>query len=361
MKEEKNKSIQDQINKYEKEYVRYENFKFVKYILIIVFGIFVVFIANFVLTLCFKAFDINVYLGYITIAFCIIFIIFIFIVPLIKLFSANEFRLNVKKYGKENLNKHNDKICYIIAKGIIDFNKKLPEAKWYDSELVSKLEVATKDKSIEDVRDILSDLMNTTIRNNSNNIIVNYSVKAGLFSALSQSDKLDAILIFIVDLFMIKDLVFLYGFRPTIVKMIKIYISVFASVATAYGLQASNVGKGIFKSVFSMIKGLLGGVSTVAAGVSVNPTSAPVSAPIAILAKTAQQFLGTLGDSTVQGMSNGVITAMLGYQTIAHLNEEYKLQDNLKNIDLLDDDKEFKNTCKDIQNKLKKEQDKKGE
>lgn len=358
MKEEKEKSIQEQINKYEKEFVRYENFKFVKYIFTILIGIFIILVLDFIFNICSKAFSINVYLGYASIVFCIVLIIFVFIIPFIKLFSTNEFKLNVKKYGQNTVNKHNDKICYSIANCIVDFNHKVPDAKWYDFDLVSKLEEALNDKNIYEVRSLLTNLINTSIRDNSNGIIVNYSVRAGLSSAVSQSDKLDAILIFIVDLLMIKDLVFLYGFRPTIVKMIKIYASIFVAVASAYGLQASNVGRSIFKGIVSMVKGLLGGVSSVATVSSVNPTTAPVSAPLAILASTAQQIINTVGDSTVQGMSNGVITAMVGYQTIAYLNEEYKLQDNLKNIDLLDDDVEFKHTCKNIEEELKKQKKK---
>ena len=341
-------NIQNKIDSYEKEFYKSQNSKILKYILRLIIGIFIVFILDFFVNIISKAFSINFYFGVVIILFSAIFLMFYFIKPIYKIFSQNEFRLSIKKYGRKNINEYNDKICYKMAKSIIDFNDKLPDAKWYDIDSIYKLNIAVSENNVIEIRNMLTILINGSIRKSSNNIMVSYAVKAGIYSAISQSEVLDAILIFIIDLMMIKDLVFLYGFRPTMVKMIKIYIAVFIASASAYGLETSNVGRGIIKTGFTLIKSLFSG-ATIAAVSTAHPITAAIT-------NSMKNLIVPIGDSTVQGLSNGIITAVIGYQTIAKLNEEYNLQDNLKNIDLLDDKNEFNETIKDIKKELVKQE-----
>ena len=69
-------------------------------------------------------------------------------------------------------------------------------------------------------------------------------------------------------------------------------------------------------------------------------------------------FLGTaisvIVDSSVQGLTNGVLTAVIGYQTIKYLNQEYRLQEILEGVELAETDEELQETCVEIEKELKK-------
>ena len=68
-------------------------------------------------------------------------------------------------------------------------------------------------------------------------------------------------------------------------------------------------------------------------------------------------FLGTaisaLIDSSVQGLTNGVLTAVIGFQTIKYLSTEYKLQDILDGIEL-EREEDLQDTCAELERELKK-------
>ena len=70
-----------------------------------------------------------------------------------------------------------------------------------------------------------------------------------------------------------------------------------------------------------------------------------------------RSLLGTaisaLVDSSVQGLTNGVLTTVIGYQTIKYLNEEYKLQDILDGVEIEETEEEFKQTCNELEQELK--------
>ena len=68
-------------------------------------------------------------------------------------------------------------------------------------------------------------------------------------------------------------------------------------------------------------------------------------------------FLGSaisaIVDSSVQGLTNGVLTAVIGYQTIKYLSEEYKLQQILDGVELAETEEELQATCQEIEKELK--------
>ena len=55
----------------------------------------------------------------------------------------------------------------------------------------------------------------------------------------------------------------------------------------------------------------------------------------------------------MQGLTNGVLTTVIGYQTIKYLNEEYKLQDILDGVEIEETEEEFKQTCNELEQELK--------
>ena len=59
-------------------------------------------------------------------------------------------------------------------------------------------------------------------------------------TSVSQNDKIDAVSVLLVNLSLIKQIVAIYGYRPTHAKLLKIYASVLRNSLIAYGMQNVN-------------------------------------------------------------------------------------------------------------------------
>ena len=119
---------------------------------------------------------------------------------------------------------------------------------------------------------------------------------------------------------------FLYGFRPSDAKLVKIFASVVQNALIAYGLGSVKIGNGIVKTMGDAAKGI--------------------------------PFLGTaisaLVDSSIQGLTNGTMTAVIGFQTIKYLNKEYNLQNILDGIEVAETEAELQETCEELEQELRK-------
>ena len=124
---------------------------------------------------------------------------------------------------------------------------------------------------------------------------------------------------------LVKDIVFLYGFRPSEARLVKIFAAVVQNALIAYGLGSVKLGNGIVKTMGDAAKGI--------------------------------PFLGTaisaLVDSSVQGLANGTMTAVIGFQTIKYLNKEYRLQNILDGIELKTDEA-LQETCAELERELRR-------
>ena len=185
--------------------------------------------------------------------------------------------------------------------------------------------MALHTKNEENLKSTLSKLYAKSVKKTGRDIITKASLKAGLYSALSQSELIDAALVASVNLQLVKDIVFLYGFRPSDAKLVKIMWKVIANSLIAYGMGSVNIGNGIVKTMGDIVK----------------------SVPI------LGSAISVLIDSSVQGLTNAVLTAVIGYQTIYYLNKEYKLQDILDGVEIVNNE-ELEETCEEVELELKK-------
>lgn len=275
-----------------------------------------------------KAWKIHEYFGYGVGVACLLVFIFAYIVPVIKLFKTDYFITNVNGFTAAKSIKHNKSLRRSIAEKMIDFTGKVEGVGWYDSKLVGDMAIAIHNHDDKRLSQSLSALYSGCVKKSANDIIVGCAVKSGLYSAISQSNSIDSLLVTTVNMQMIKDLVFLYGFRPSDAKLVKIFASVLKSSLVAYGMDGIKIGNGVVKTFGDIVKG----VPILGSAISV------------------------IVDSSVQGLANGTLTAVIGYQTIRYLNKEYHLQEILDNVDLPDDEQEFYATCTEIKEELKKQQ-----
>ena len=312
---------------YEQRYSKRENVKGARLLLGFAVGVIGVFLFVVLLLLFFKVYDINEYAGYGVGAVCLLVYIFIFIVPLVKIFRTGYFVTNVNAYTARKAQRHNKKLRREIAKKIIDFTAKVEGVGWYDSETVGKLAISLNAGDNEGIKNNLTALYNGTVKKTAKQLIFKASVKSAMYSALSQTSKIDSALVVLVNMQLIKDLVYLYGFRPSDAKLAKIFIRVIQNALIAYGLGGMQIGNSVVRTMGGAVKGI----------------------PILGTA------IAALVDSSVQGLTNGTLTTVIGFQTLRFMTGEYKLQNILDGIEVAQTQEEFNEACAELEKELKKE------
>ena len=130
----------------------------------------------------------------------------------------------------------------------------------------------------------------------------------------------------VVNLQMIKDIVFLYGFRPSDAKLMKIFGAVVRNSLISFGLGSLQIGNAVAQ------------------------TGGDAARSIPFLGSA----ISALVDSSIQGLTNGTLTAVIGYQTIRYLNREYRLQNILDGVEVTESEAELEETCEEIKDELKR-------
>lgn len=313
------------IYEYEQKYVKRENVRGAKIVLRLAAaatGI-LIFACLFFITL--RVVEINEYAGIGVGAVCVLLYIFLFIVPAVKIMKSEYFITNVNAKTARAAQKHNRKVRRDIADKMIDLTARVEGAGWYDSRIVGELAIAVKCNDDKSVTDALTRLYTGSVKKTAKDIIFKSSLKSAMYSAVSQESKTDALLVAFINLQLIKDLVFLYGFRPSDTKLVRIFARVLQNSLVAYGMGNVRIGNTIVRSMGDAVKGipLLGSA------------------------------ISAIVDSSVQGLTNGVLTAVIGYQTIKYLNDEYRLQEILDGIEIAETEEELSETCNQIEKELK--------
>ena len=308
------------IYEYEQKYTKRQNVRGAKILLKIIAAAIGVFIFACLFFVALRVYEINEYAGYGAAAVCVILYICLFIVPLVKIIKSPYFIVNVNAKTAAAAKKHNKRVRREIADKIIDFTAKVEGVGWYDSAVVGELAINLKAGNDKGVMRCLTNLYTGSVKKCAKDMIFKSSMKSAMYSALSQTSKVDAALVVFINLQLVKDIVFLYGFRPSDARLVKIFGRVLQNSLIAYGLGGVKIGNSIVKTMGDAVKGI--------------------------------PFLGSaisaIVDSSVQGLTNGVLTAVIGYQTIKYLSEEYKLQQILDGVELAETEEELQATCQAV-------------
>ncbi|MCD8308845.1 MAG: YcjF family protein [Clostridia bacterium] len=313
------------IYEYEEKYVKRQNVRHASFILKMLAAVIGIFLFTCLFLVALRVYDINLYAGIAVSVVCVVIYIFIFVVPLVKILKTDYFQTNVNSQSAREAKKHNRRVRCNIAEKMIDFNATVEGVGWYDDKVVVEMAASLNRGDDEGVKDCLTRLYADSVKKSARSIIVKNAVKSGMFSAVSQNNTADAAIIAVVNLQMIKDIVFLYGFRPSDARLVKIFAKVIQNSLVAYGLGSVKIGQGVAQTIGGAAKG------------------------IPILGSA----ISVLVDSSVQGLANGTLTAVIGYQTIKYLNYEYKLQNILDGVELEDTEEEFTETCEEVKEELK--------
>ncbi len=309
----KNEEQKMTLEEYQKKYSRPENVKAARTFLFIfaaAIGI-IVFVALFLVVM--KLFDIHQIAGYAGIPIAVLVYIFVYIVPLVKITKTKPFITNVDARNAKEAQIYNRELRNKIADKMIELKANTEGVSWYSDELIGKLAIARQMKNDKETKNCLTAIYDKDVRIAGNKMIRDHAFKVGVTTALSQSEKIDTLFVVAYNLSLIKDLVFLYGYRPSDAKLAKIYRTVIADALISYG-----VGNATGSMATAMSK--FGGAALEG---------------IPFLGNA----VGTIIDSVAQGVINSSLTVLIGFQTKRYLKKEYHLQDILDDI-VLDDAKE---------------------
>ncbi|MCR5309631.1 MAG: YcjF family protein [Bacilli bacterium] len=307
---QKNKENKISLDEYINKYTQPKNFKEIKLffvLLVTAIGIVIVFM---MFSFVEKLFTIHKVAGYIGVSISILIFLFLYIVPIVKITTSKHFITHVNRENAKAAQKHNARLREEIADKMIDLSISTNGNGWYSDAKITPIAVARAKKDSKSLKAALTDIYNTDIKKASRKMIRDISFQVGLTTTISQSERVDSLIVTVSEINLIKKLVFLYGYRPNDAQMLKIYKNVITNALLAYGIQSatSSIAGGIGK--------LIGG------------------------AAKEIPFISTVIGSVTDGTINATLTTIIGFQTIRYLKREYKLQDILDGVEIEDSEEE---------------------
>lgn len=276
-----------------------------------------------------------------------------FIVIIVKIFSKHSFDLEFQKRKDGHYSeKNNNKVRWEIAKNIVDQSVVLNYLDKMDDKKVLTSKEAEKIASFREMQNLVNkypgnkipsshkeDSINLAeslaismrkdgiIYQKAKSLILKRSLSTGCLTALSQNTMVDASVVVVKNLQLIKDLIWLYGFRPTNAEMTKILEKVVKSVCLSVGLNTMQNGTNMAGKIFNKDSN-----------------------------NFLVQVLGQALNMGAQFIGNGAMTYMVGKYTINALLRQYRVQDiyRLKSLD--DYEMEMNSsTIKDLNDDIKEE------
>jgi uncharacterized membrane protein YcjF (UPF0283 family) len=210
--------------------------------------------------------------------------------------------------------RYNRKLRGEIADRMIELATETEVRDWYSEGAIGRLAIARHSGNDKKLKLALSELYNGDIKKKAGNIIRDYAVRVGITTGISQSEKLDTLFVATFELNLIKKLIYLYGYRPSDARLLRIYAAVLRNSLIAYGV--SSVSQGVAVSLVNTVGGALESIPLLGAAV------------------------GAAIGSATQAIVNGSMTVVIGYQTLRYLAKDYHLQDILDEIEVEDETEE---------------------
>ncbi len=274
--------------------VRNENRKLYALIFIVVFGIVAVLLIGCMLNIYQAASSVNEYFGYAVGIVELILFVLLLGIPSIKIFFLPYYSVNKKGRQTAVQRANNNRVAKRVASNLVEYHA---ENKGYLSpENIELLSDALASGKNINVHNALKNAYDTDVNKKVRSIILKNSCRAFCYTAISQNDKIDSISVLLINIKMIKSILYAYGTRPSFYKLIKIYTRVLINSLVAYGMQNVSVSNILTKFV--------------KASANIIPA------------------LGTLIDSAVQGATSSILTLIVGYKTKSYVYEEFKLVRN---------------------------------
>lgn len=312
--EEKEQVGKMTFEEYQSKYSGSVNAKRAKSLLTIVIAAIGIGIFALLTLLVLRVFEMNEYAGYASIAVAVLLFVLCYIVPLVKIQKTKPFMVYVEENNAAKAKRYNKKLREEIADKMIEITAKTKDLGWYKTESVGKLAIARQTNDDAALKAQLTEMYNGEIKKQAGSLIRSYSIQIGMITAISQSDKIDTLVVGSYELNLIKRLIYLYGYRPSDAKMLKIYSQILTNALIAYGASSvtSNIAIGVVNSIGGAME------------------------KIPVLGQVVSTAIG----STAQGIINASMTVVIGFQTLHYLRKEYHLQDILDGVEVAEEDED---------------------
>ena len=308
--EEKKMTLDEYMNKYSGK----QSFKNAKVFLVLAVLSIGVIIAALLTMVVLRLFDFHQIAGYIGIGLAVIIFIAAYVVPVVKVSKLKPFMVDVNQKNAAVAKRYNRKLRGEIADRMIELATETEVRDWYSEGAIGRLAIARHSGNDKKLKLALSELYNGDIKKKAGNIIRDYAVRVGITTGISQSEKLDTLFVATFELNLIKKLIYLYGYRPSDARLLRIYAAVLRNSLIAYGV--SSVSQGVAVSLVNTVGGALESIPLLGAAV------------------------GAAIGSATQAIVNGSMTVVIGYQTLRYLAKDYHLQDILDEIEVEDETEE---------------------
>ncbi len=283
------------------ETLEQKNEKLWLFLLIGVIAVIVLLVVSAVADLLVLCFEVNRYFGY-GMSFVVLLLLCIFVVrPCVKVIGARGFAVNVTADNFDAAKGKNKKALKSVANALVAYNEnpKNIRYRYITPENTDKLKKAAA-KGGEEVKTALKEVYASDVGKCANALIWKNAGKTFLTTSISQNDKIDALSVLLVNLSLVKQIVGIYGYRPSYGKLFRIYFTVLRSALLAYGMQNVNWFN-VFSKFFSGVAKKI-------------------------------PFMDTIIDSAVQGTVSAFLTVLVGYKTKRYLCADYKKQEKISVI-----------------------------
>ena len=249
-----------------------------------------------ILTLCFQLHEI---FGYTMTALTAVLIVLFIIRPVYKVLSARYFVTDVTGLDINLAKKRNAKAVKEVTKALLSYNTdpKTAQFRYLSDESVKNLSLALSSGDKKQMQTALKKAYAGDVGSFANSLIFKNAGKVFLRTSISQNDKIDALSVLLVNLSLVKQIVGIYGYRPSNAKLFKIYVKVLRNALIAYGMENVNWFN-VFGKFFSGVAKKI-------------------------------PFVDTVVDSAVQGTVSAFLTILVGYKTKRYLCSDYKKQEKL--------------------------------
>ncbi|MBQ8885699.1 MAG: DUF697 domain-containing protein [Clostridia bacterium] len=246
------------------------------------------------------AFEVNRIFGYAMSAITAILLILFVLRPVCKVLGARFFITDITSEGLNVTKRKNRRALKEVSTALVKYNNdpKNVRFRYLSDENTEAIEAALKSGNSEELRAALKKAYATDVGSCANSMIFKSAGKVFLRTSVSQNDKIDAVSVLLTNLSLIKQIVGIYGYRPSYARLFKIYVSVLRNALIAYGMENVNWFN-VFGKFFSGV------------------------------AKKVP-FVDTLVDSAVQGTVNAFLTILVGYKTKRYLCSDYKKQEKIE-------------------------------
>lgn len=268
-----------------------------------------------------------------------------FVVVICEIYSKHSFDIEARKAEEGKISERkNNRVRFEIAQNVSEQAKILDYLeKQYKKDVLSAKEteeLAAFNKVIslslkygsdvpsnhsQDAQD-LAEALKITFRKDgiiykkAKSLILARATETGCLTALSQNAAMDAGVVVVKNMQLIKDLIFLYGFRPSDYQMNQITMKVIRAVCLSLGLNTFSQNANWAGKVFNKDSN-----------------------------NFLVQMLGQVIDMGAQFLGNGAMTYLIGKYTVNVLLQEFRIQDLLRLKDLSDYRMELSNqTIRDL-------------